>query len=269
MTWKNVQLPLSSDEVRQILESSSEDAVLVGGQALALWSQIYHVLPPNELSGGISADIDFIGSVRAAKTVGRALNRSSGSWKLHQVDPGDATPQTARLSLTVQDEGYKEIDFLRAIVGVNTGQLKTRAVEMRLPGLSSAVKIIHPLDLLASRLHNLAGISEKRDAQGVAQGRLAISVVRALISQAHSTLEERDVFPFVEEVRRIALNEKLGRVYYEYGFDVLSAVPVELFKSQDFLSKRWPQIQALVAEQRASQAKLCSKYPPWPGSIHA
>ena len=46
MTWKNVQLPLSSDEVRQILENSSEDAVLVGGQALALWSQIYHVLPP-------------------------------------------------------------------------------------------------------------------------------------------------------------------------------------------------------------------------------
>ena len=81
-------------------------------------------------------------------------------------------------------------------------------------------------------------------------------------------LQERDVFPFVEEVRRIALNKKLARVYYEYGFDVLSAVPLELFKSEDFLSKRWPQIQALVAEQRASQTKLCSKYPSWPGSIH-
>lgn len=268
MTWINVQLPLSSDEVRQILENSSDNAVLVGGQALALWSQIYHVLPPNELSGGISADIDFIGPLSAAKAVGQALNRRGGSWKLHEVDPGDATPQTAKLSFTVKEEGYKEIDFLAAIVGLNTDQVKTRAVEMRLRGLSRGVKIIHPLDLLASRLHNLAQIPSKRDAQGVAQARLAISVVRAFIRQSHGTLQERDVFAFVEEVRRIALNKKLGRVYYEYGLDVLSAVPVELFKSEQFLSKRWPQIQALVAEQRESQAKLCSKYAPWPGGIH-
>lgn len=268
MTWKNVQLRLSSDEIQQILENCSEDALLVGGQALAIWSQVYHVPPPTELSSGISADIDFIGSVSAAKALGKALNKSGGNWKLHEVDPGDSTPQTAKLSLAVKDEGYKEIDFLWAIVGVDTDQAKDRAVEMTLPGISRGVKIIHPLDLLASRLHNLADIPGKRDVQGVAQGRLAISVARAFISQAHSALEERDVFPFVEEVRRIALNKKLGRVYYEYGFDVLSAVPVEMFKDENFLSKRWPQIQALVAVQRESQAKLCSKYPPWPGGVH-
>ena len=96
-----------------------------------------------------------------------------------------------------------------------------------------------------------------------------MGIARAFISQAHAMLEEHDVLPFVEEVRRIALNKKLGRVYYEYGFDVLAAVPVELFKNEDFLSKRWPQIQALVAEQRESQAKVCSKYSSWPGGIHA
>ena len=269
MTWKNVQLPLSGDEIRLILENSSADAVLVGGQALALWTQIYHILPPDELSAGISADIDFIGSVSAAKTVGQALNRSGGSWILHQVGPDDATPPTAKLSLSVKEAGYKEIDFLWAIVGVDTDRVKTRAVEMTLPGLSRGVKIIHPLDLLASRLHNLATIPEKRDAQGVAQAWLAISVVRAFISQAHGTLQERDVFPFVEEVRRVALNKRLGRVYYEYGFDVLAAVPVELFESEDFLSKRWPQIRALVAKQRQSQSRSCSEYPPWPHAIHA
>lgn len=269
MTWKNVQLPLSSDEIRQILENCSEAAVLVGGQALALWSQVYHVPPPTELSSGISADMDFLGSVSAAKALGKALNRSGGNWKLHEVGSGDFAPQTAKLSLTVKDEGYKEIDFLWAIVGVDTDQMKDRAVEMILPGISRGVKIIHPLDLLASRLHNLAEIPGKRAVQGVAQGRLGISIARAFISQAHSALEERDVFPFVEEIRRIALNKKLGRVYYEYGFDVLSAVRVEMFKDEHFLSKRWPQIQALVAEQRESEAKLCSKHPAWPGGVHS
>lgn len=43
--------------------------MLVGGQALGLCSWIYHVLPPDELSGGISADIDFSGSVSAARTI--------------------------------------------------------------------------------------------------------------------------------------------------------------------------------------------------------
>jgi len=211
--------------------------------------------------------LDFIGSAAAARTLGRALNKSGGNWRLHEVGPDESTPQAAKLSLIVKGEGYKEIDFLWAIVGVDTDQARARAVEMTLPDISRGVKIIHPLDLLASRLHNLAEIPRKRDAQGVAQGRLAIGVVRAFISQAHGALEERDVFPFVEEVRRLALNKKLGRVYYEYGFDVLSAVPVEMFKDENFLLKRWPQIQALVAEQRESQAKLCSKYPPWSGGV--
>jgi hypothetical protein len=265
MTWKNIQLPLSSDEIQQVLENCGEDAILIGGQALALWSQVYRVPPPTELSSGISADMDFIGSVSAAKALGKALNKNGGDWKLHEVDADDVTPQSAKLSLTVKDEGYKEIDFLWAIVGVDTDQVRDRAVEMTLPGIPKGVKIIHPLDLLASRLHNLADLPGKRDVQGVAQAHLGINIARAFIFQAHGALEERDVFPFVEEIRRIALNKKLARVYFEYGFDVLSVVPVDMFEDENFLSKRWPQIQTLVAEQRQSQAKLCSKYPPWPG----
>ncbi|MGC1460123.1 MAG: hypothetical protein WA825_17735 [Steroidobacteraceae bacterium] len=250
MTGKNVQLPLSSDEIRQVIENCSSEAVLVGGQALAIWSEIYGVPPPAELASGISADVDFIGSLRAARVLGKALNKTGGNWTLHEVTPGDFTPQAAKLSLTVQDEGYKEIDFLRAIVGVDTAQARNRAVEMTLPTISRSVKIIHPLDLLASKLHNLASLPEKRDDPGIAQARLAINVVRSFISQAHKNLKEREVFPFVEEVRRIALDKKLDHVYYEYGFDVLAAVPYELFEDENFRSKRWPQIRALVAEQR-------------------
>ncbi len=83
----------------------------------------------------------------------------------------------------------------------------------------------------------------------------AINVVRAFISQAHMDLKGREVFPFVEEVRRIALDKRLSHVCYEYNFDVLSAVPYEIFKDENFQSRRWPQIQALVAEQRRKQTR--------------
>ena len=42
----------------------------------------------------------------------------------------------------------------------------------------------------------------------------------------------------------------------EYGFDVLSAVPYEKFVDENFRSKRWPQIEALVAAlQRIRERK--------------
>jgi hypothetical protein len=108
---------------------------------------------------------------------------------------------------------------------------------------------------LASKLHNLASRPEKRDDYGVAQAQLAINVVRSFISQSHKDLQEREVFPFVEEVRRIALDKKLDHVYYEYRLDALSAVPYEIFEDENFQSKRWPQIQALVAEQRMKRTR--------------
>jgi hypothetical protein len=67
--------------------------------------------------------------------------------------------------------------------------------------------------------------------------------------------KEREVLPFVEEVRRIALNKKLQGVCHEHEFDVLSAVLIELFKDENFLSKRWPQILALMARQREAQPR--------------
>ena len=59
----------------------------------------------------------------------------------------------------------------------------------------------------------------------------------------------------VQEVRRIALDKNLDYVYCEYRFDVLSAVPYEIFEEENFQTKRWPQIQALVAEQRMKQTR--------------
>lgn len=269
MTWTNIQLPLSEDEITQILDSCSQDCVLVGGQALAIWSTVYKVQPPAELAGGVSADMDFIGSVREAQALGKALNKAGGNWKLHEVAPGDFTPQTAKLSLTVKDAGYKEIDFLWDIAGPPVDKVKTRAVEMTVLGASKPVKIMHPLDVLSSKLHNLASIPQKRDIPGVSQGRLAIGVVGAFMRQALNDLPEREMFQFVEEIARIALDSKLDRVFYEYGFDVLAAVPAEKFKDQNFVTKRWPQIQERVANRRETWAKLMSRNEPWPNSIRA
>jgi hypothetical protein len=51
---------LSSRDVAKILAICSR-AVLVGGQALALWADHFRVKPPELLASGVTADADFIG----------------------------------------------------------------------------------------------------------------------------------------------------------------------------------------------------------------
>jgi hypothetical protein len=59
---------------------------------LALSAELYEVRIPEELSQGISGDVDFIGSVSAANALGERLNsnerKSIGSkWRLYRVAP--------------------------------------------------------------------------------------------------------------------------------------------------------------------------------------
>jgi hypothetical protein len=217
--------------------------------------------------------VDFIGSVDAAKTLGERLNkhgrnRAGLKWKLYRVGPEDATPQTAKLAMTIPGLGVKEIDFLGSIVGLDTKDAREDSVELTLSG-GKTIRVLHPLDVLRSRLHNLASLESKRDEQGYAQARLAISVVAAFLKQRAAEAPKRELLDHVKEIREIALDKSLAKVYYECGLDVLSCVPVEQIPDENFHKIRWPQILTEVREVRARQAKLQSQYRPWLKSQHS
>lgn len=267
------ELPLAPEEIREILESAEADSLLVGGQALALWAELYEVSIPEELSQGISGDVDFIGSAGAANALGEKLNsRERNSigpkWKLYRVAPEDATPQTAKLGMTVPALGVKEIDFLGSIVGLDTKDARDDAVEVTLSS-GKTIRVLHPIDVLRSRLHNLASLASKRDEHGYAQARLAISVVTAFLRQQAAEASKRELLDHVREIREIALDKSLAQVYYECGFDVLSCVPVEQIEGENFRRIRWPQILDEVREARVKQAKLQSQYKAWPKSLRS
>lgn len=267
------ELPLAPGEIREILEAAEADLLLVGGQALALWAELYEVSIPEELSQGISGDVDFIGSVSAANALGEKLNSRErtgigSKWKLYRVAPEDATPQTAKLGMTVPGLGVKEIDFLGSIVGLDTKDARDDAVEVTLSS-GKTIGVLHPLDVLRSRLHNLASLASKRDEHGYAQARLAISVVTAFLRQQAAEAPKRELLDHVKEIREIALDKSLAKVYFECGFDVLSCVPVEQIEDENFRQIRWPQILDEVREARVKQAKLQSQCKPWPKSLRS
>jgi hypothetical protein len=88
--------------------------------------------------------------------------------------------KVAKVYATVPEEGIKQIDFLSGIVRLDTDVIRTRASELTLED-GTTIQLLHPLDVLESRLRNLDALPSKQNTIGVAQARLAVSIIRAVI----------------------------------------------------------------------------------------
>lgn len=238
---------LTSEEVERILRVCGRGALLVGGQALATWAVYYSIRPVGELSLAVTTDADFIGTSDIAEALQRSLGRP---WKLRKGTLDDAGGQVAKVYMTVPGEGIKQVDFLSGIVGLDTDEVRKRAAVISLPdGLT--VQLLHPLDVLESRLRNLDSLPAKRNDVGVAQARLAVSVVRAFIE---GYMEEggdpRKVRQATKRVEKLALDARLCHVALAFDIDVLAAIPVERIAYPRFHEQQWPRVLARFERKR-------------------
>ncbi len=252
---ESTQLPeiaLTEEEIESVYRGCNGRALLVGGQALAFWAQYYQITPLGVLSPNITRDADFVGTAQDASQVAEAMKPLG--WTLWKPTMDDATPQAAKLSKTIAGQGIKQVDFLSGIVGLNTESIRKRAVRfIRADG--AHLWVLHPLDVLASRLKNLAHLPSKRDPQGIAQAALGIDVARAFLEQQTREASPRKLLDAIERIAKIAQDKDLDAVFYEYGFDLLAVVPVDRVTSEEFRTKRWPQVVAAAADQRTKYMK--------------
>lgn len=117
------------------------------------------------------------------------------------------------------------------------------------------VRVLHPLDVLESRLKNLAQLPSKRDPQGIAQAYLAIDVVSHFLEQLLTEEPARRLLDALERVARIAQEKTLETVFHDFALDPLAAVPADRVPSEEFRTRRWPQILTLITEQRRTYAQ--------------
>lgn len=246
--------PLTAEDVTRILSICSPRGLLVGGQALAFWADHLQVERPADLVSGVTADADFIGDALLAKNLGKLLG-----WDTWIPALDDATAQTGKVSHRLGDGSVKQVDFLSGVVGLTTKDLVRRAVELEVPGIGH-LRVIHPIDVLDSRIQNLHMLSEKRTAAGIAQARLAVDVVRAFVRQQVATRSERVGLKLLERIAEIAADIAAIRVFLLFSIDPLQAIPLEEFRTTTALHKvRWPQIVADVGMKRATLRKLVSR----------
>jgi hypothetical protein len=239
------EVAITREEVDRILSVCGCRTLLVGGQALAFWAAHYEVQPVGVLSASVTSDVDFIGTSQVAEELRKALN-----WNIWLPTMDDATEQTAKVTTLIPGGGVKQVDFLRAIVGLETDGIQARAVEATLPS-GVVIRILHPLDVLESRLRNLQTLPPKRNTAGIAQAELGIAVVgKFLQSLLESGAETRSILDAVERVLQIALDKRLAKVAIDYDLDPFIAVPWSKIDVPDFQARRWPQVLAAAAEFR-------------------
>lgn len=241
------EIALTEREIEHILRHCDGRALLVGGQALAFWAQHYRIERQGELAVAVTSDADFIAAAAVARELSNALGPEG--WRFWQPSPDDATPQTAKLSKRIEGLGIKQIDFLDRIVGLKTEGIQRRAVVLELVD-GSRLRVLHPLDVLESRLKNLAELPSKRNPHGIAQAHLAIDVAKCFLEQLLREASARRILDAIERMAQIAGQKSLQAVLHDHGIDVLAAVPAERIPNEAFRTKRWPQILAHTAQRR-------------------
>lgn len=251
---RETEAPLTAEDVKKILSICSPRGLLVGGQALAFWADRLQVERPSNLVSGVTADADFIGDSVLARELGQRLG-----WRIWIPELDDSTPQTGKVTHRTRSGEIKQVDFLSGVAGLNTKDLNRRAIEMEIPDIG-LLRVIHPIDVLDSRIQNLHLLPEKRTNAGIDQARLAVNVARAFIREEVAARGERVGLKYLERVADIASDIAAVRVFLLYDIDPLQAVPLEDFRTTSALHKvRWPQIIADVMGKRESLKKLASR----------
>jgi hypothetical protein len=245
---------LSPDDLRAILKICSTEGVLVGGQALAFWADHFAVSHPANLEPAVSADADFIADGALARKLARALG-----WKAWIPGFDDATFQSGKVTQKQPDGSVKQVDFLSSVAGLATEDVLRRALEMEVPQIGR-LRVMHPIDVLDSRIQNLALIPAKRTQTGVSQAMLAIDVAHAFISAEIDERGEKKALKLLERIAKIADNDGAIGVFLKYNIDALLAVPLEDFKTTTALhTQRWPQIVSALAKRRDKVRRLQSR----------
>jgi len=221
-----------------IRQTRSENTVLVGGQAVAFWIDYFGISPRLP---ALTEDIDYLGTRREAKL---ANARLEFPHKFKVGTPADL-PNTALLSVNM--DGYKDpilIDYLSGVIGVDSREIARSAVTVDIDG--QALKIIHPIQLMKSKLWNLYRLGSKRSAEGIEQARLSIEIVAAFLEK--EKLNQRQTLKVIGTIGRFAATRPARYAREHYDLDCLKAIPTEILEGNSlptaFREIRWPQILA-------------------------
>ncbi|AWM02996.2 hypothetical protein [Bradyrhizobium amphicarpaeae] len=203
---------LTPAEIETVLDYLKEvDAVLVGGQSLAIWSRLYLGRAPQiaRVYSMSSEDVDLYGDRKAAEAFAKKLMNA----KVYIPPAFDPSPNAA---VVVGQLGEKtiQVDFLRAVLGVDPRSLKNNVVTLTGPsqgqGSQIDILILHPLDCLRSRLSNINDL-KRTDPHSISSAHAAVIILDVFIDDLLQNGETKKAQAILMSLFYVIRDRNLGR----------------------------------------------------------
>jgi hypothetical protein len=242
--------------VKRLLGAADETEVLVGGQALSVWIVKYGLQLPPDLPV-ITRDTDFLTQSAAAtasvEKFARAINGKASFPRRLAL-----TALIGQVELAVSDETYINVDVIFKVIGLDPAKVLARAVRVDLSG-GTTFLVMHPFDLLKSRLANLHELRDKQNDKGAAQLRLGIAVARAYLREqaarypaAETGAGRSPIQTLVSEIEKLAIDDAGRKVAKRWGVHVADAIDPSLIPAGAFWTRKWPGLKVLMSAEHAS-----------------
>lgn len=261
------EVPLAPAELDRLFSNMQPDMVLVGGQAIAFWLSRYGL----DTEGmPVSRDGDVLGTLEQARAIARALQA-----KLVVPRNTALTSLTAQLRLPRSAGKYSNVDFLHMLFTTRgpreslrfTKCVRKRSVEIELPS-GPRFRVMHPLDLLESRMHNAVGLHDEKGPHVVTQLQWAVNIMHCVflevlespgtILQSSVTAADltaqlnKRIGAIVERVFELAKKGVGQQALKRYGIEVLEAIPLDAIEAHNPKAKQQLDvIRTYMAERRA------------------
>jgi hypothetical protein len=152
------------------------------------------------------------------------------------------------------------------VLGLKGETVRKRAVSSAGPQGSPAFLVMHPLDVLYSRLVNLYKLPEKQNDKGRMQLELAVGAARAFLREQAARAEPAEtasgrsaIQAFVTAIERMAVEDAGKKVAKRYNLHVADAIDPNLIPAGPFWTRRWPALAKLM-----SPAYRATIHPPSP-----
>lgn len=255
--------PLAFADVKPILsrlERIADSVVLVGGQAVNFWAELYASRVPaiNREAPFTSKDIDFCGDVRAVQI---CADRLGGTPRIATID--DHTPNTGVVTF-LDDNGVKRsIDFLDSPLGLRAEEVQHLAIPAEVfdatgKATGPLFRIMHPVQVMESRVHNAMTLPGYDSPAALKQLRLSVICAREFIRDVIDSDRIRVALTLNERIFTFCSKDRDGRqVHAKHGVDPFEAVVTDDDRlPAKFRERRYPQMRQELALRRARSRAL-------------
>jgi hypothetical protein len=222
------EAPLDAATLDAFLQGMGTDMILVGGQAFAFWMDRYGVMPAQAM---IPNDGDALGKLERAQRIATELRAALVAPQAHEL-----TSLVAQIRVPTGLQGkVRNIDvlyMLYTVSGLRKSREFTQAVWRESPEMEwkpgHRIRVMHPLHVLDSRVHNAVGLLETKGPHVVTQAIWAVDVAREAFRRVSQHPDEgKRLGTMIRQVHDLARSRAGRQILREHGIEVLDAVPIE------------------------------------------